>query len=282
MLVWRVLIALEFLGLPAALCAQAAAERSPVFGAGVIAGALSFPGGRADQLISVTLQYQPLAWLSVSASPGFGRSTYAGSSESGLTDVPVIARATYDSIPGPWSPSGWGALYTTLQTSSNGSPLGAGVTTVGAALGGGIEPRTGTFLYVDGSRPLTSGASNGFVEVEGARWIGQVTGTLALSSEVGRVDSGTVASRSIAAGMVMWLTGPMMLAIDVTHGLTTSAPTWSVSVGVGTALGGLSPSGAASAFSRLSSLFGPKIAVTSGNTKTTGGPSADCKRRKAC
>src|SRR5215813_13421084 len=66
-------------------------ERPPVFATGVGAGAMHFSGGRSESAISATLQYSPSSWLTLSAAPGFGRTTLGRASSSGLTDLPLSA-----------------------------------------------------------------------------------------------------------------------------------------------------------------------------------------------
>ena len=234
--------------------------------AGVTAGAVRFPDSRTDQVIGVTVQVQPRSWLSFGAVPGVGRTTYGDASEAGLTDLPLWARTRYEASKLAWSPSVWATTYANLPT-SGASSLGVGTTSLGVSVGVGAEPQTGNFLYLDGSRSLTSGAGNGWIEFEGAKWVGPVTASISFSGEVGQIDPGTVAYRSVAGGVLMRIADPLMLTVDASRGLSASAPTWSFSVGVGTALAGLPGMGAGSPLGRLRNLFGPKLAAGSGFTR---------------
>ncbi len=276
----RVLVVLA-VALSRTLYAQRPDDRAPRFTAGVTAGTLRFDDARTDHVINATLQLQPVPWLTLSASPGVGRTTYAGESRSGLADLPLSATATYDGFADPRLTVLWGSLFTALPTSDYGSPLSVGGAGVGVGLGVGMQPREGTFTYVSGSRPVTSGTGNGWLEVEGAKWVGPVTATLTMSSEVGALDSAATPSRSVAGGIIARVSGPVLLNVDASRGLTAGAPRWSLSIGVGTAIGGLSRMRVDPTVGRLSKVFGPKAAARSGYTKPTGGKTT-CQKGRTC
>ena len=94
-------------------------------------------------------------------------------------------------------------------------------------------------------------------------------------------DSGAVLSRSLGAGFAYALSGPVTLTVDGSHGLTGSAPTWALSIGLGTAFAGISPLSPTSALKRLKSTLGSKTTATSGYSKTAGGARA-CKKAGTC
>ena len=53
-----------------------------------------------------------------------------------------------------------------------------------------------------------------------------------------RADSAAVLSRSLAAGLAYSLAGPLTLTVDASHGLSGGAPSWAMSIGIGTAFAG--------------------------------------------
>src|SRR5205809_4606411 len=107
-------------------------ERPPAFATGVTAGAMSFSGGRTEQGVAVMLQYAATPWLTFSAAPGFAHTSYAQTSASGLTDVPLAAGVWRTLHDVSWSPTISGSVYTTLSPSSaNG--VGIGRNTVGVS-----------------------------------------------------------------------------------------------------------------------------------------------------
>jgi hypothetical protein len=101
------------------------------------------------------------------------------------------------------------------------------------------------------------------------------------TTEVGTADTGAVLSRSAVAGVAFSLARRLTVTMDGSHGLTGSAPTWSFSMGLGTAFAGLSPVNPTSPLRRLKSVFGSKVTATSGYSKT-GSATATCKKSGTC
>lgn len=256
-------------------------ERPPAFATGVSVGAMHFNGGRSQSGVAATLEYSPSDWLTFSATPGFGRTSLAGVSTSGMTDLPISAGASHALGDIPWSPSISGSLYTTIALADSAHVLGAGRTAFGASASLSGSATDELTLTVGGSRPLSAQGGNGSIDLEAAYSLGKATANLGLSSEVGRADSSATLARSIAAGLAFAVAGPVTLTVDGSHGFTTGAPSWTFSVGLGTAFAGISPLDPSSPLRRLKKVFGSRLISTSGYTKGGNG-SASCKRSGTC
>ncbi|MEO8911139.1 MAG: hypothetical protein ABI408_13080 [Gemmatimonadaceae bacterium] len=250
-------------------------QRPPEFATGVTAGAMDFIGGRSEQAFSVLIQYQPTPWLSLSAAPGYGRTTLLRSSSNGPTDIPVTAAAQYARDRAAGSPIVVGFLSTLLSTGQSGSALSIGRSSV--LLGGAVRVTPMDRLYVSasGSQPVTAASGNGSVQMGVARSFGRATPSIGFGTEIGTPDSAATLARSIAGGVAIALAGPLTLALDGNRGLTSGAPRWTFSVGVGTAFAGLSPMNGS--FGRLRNVFGSRASSTSGYSKST-----TCKRLGTC
>jgi hypothetical protein len=266
---------------PAPASGDESHERPPVFATGIGAGTMHFSSGRSESAVSATLQYSPSSWLTLSASPGFGRTTLGRSSSSGLTDLPISAGASYALSEIPWSPSIFGSMYTNVSTGDSTSVLGLGRTSFGAAaaLSGWATDQLN--LTVGASHPLSANGGNSAIDLESAYSLGKTTATLGLTSEVGRADSSATLARSLDGGLAFALAGPLTLTVDGSHGLTTGAPSWTFSVGLGTAFAGISPLNPSSPLRRLKKVFGSRLSSTSGYSKGGTG-SKSCKIAGTC
>jgi hypothetical protein len=256
-------------------------QRPPAFASGIGVGTMQFSSGRSESAVSATLQYSPSAWFTLSATPGFGRTSRAGVSTSGLTDLPISAGASHVLSDVPLSPLIFGSIYTTLSMADSASVLGTGRSTLGAAASLSAWTTEHVNLTVGASHPLNANGGNGSIDLEGAYALGAATTTLGFSSEVGRADSSATLARSIAAGAAFSIVGPLTLTVDGSRGLTTGAPAWTFSVGLGTAFAGISPLNPSSPLRRLKKVFGSQIAATSGYGKTRTG-SKSCKITGTC
>jgi len=254
-------------------------ESSPQFSTGVTAGAMSFTGGRNEQALSILLQYRPVSWLSFSAAPGYGRTTLGNLSSRGLTDMPVASAAQYSAASLPWSPAFTGFLSAVLSTGQSGSTLGIGRTSLAAGAGLSVTPVEHTYLSADASRPVTTGTGNGSADVWISRSFHSTTPSVGYSEEIGSADSAATLARSIAGGIAFRIANPITLAIDGSHGLTSGAPKWAVSLSLGTAFSGVSPM-SGGIFGRLKNAFGSRATSSSGYSKTNSGTS--CKRLGTC
>jgi hypothetical protein len=250
------------------------------FASGVGVGTMRFPSGRAESAVSATLQYSPNRWLSFSATPGYGHTTLGRFSNSGFTDLPLSVGASRSIGKSPSSPLVSGAMFTALSFSDSGS-LGAGRTASGASASLSSWVTEQLNLAVGAWRPFTADAGNGSVDLEGAYSLGRVTPNLGLTSEVGRADSGATLARSIAAGVAVTLAGPLTRPVAGSHGLPTGAPSWTLSIGAGTAFAGVSPLSPSSSLRRLAKVLGARVSATSGYTKGGSG-SKSCKTTGTC
>ncbi len=253
---------------------------SPRFATGVTAGAMSFTGGRSEQALSVLLQFRPVSWLYFSAAPGFGRTTLGTLSSQGLTDMPLASAAQYSAASLPWSPAFTGFVSTLLSTGQSGSTLGIGRTSLAVGAGLSVSPARHTYLSADASRPVTTGTGNGSADVWISRSLGRVTPSLGYSAEIGNVDSAATLARSIAGGVAFSIAYPITLAIDGSHGLSSGAPKWAVSLSLGTAFSGISPM-SGGIFGRLKNAFGSRATSSSGYSKAPNSGTS-CKRLGTC
>jgi hypothetical protein len=254
-------------------------DHSPRFSTGVTAGAMTFTGGRNEQALSVLLLFRPVSWLSFSAAPGFGRTKLGTLSSRGLTDTPLASAAQYQAATLPWSPALTGFISSVLSTGQSGSTLGIGRTSLAAGAGLSVSPVSHTYLSADASRPVTTGTGNGSADVWISRSLGSITPSVGYSEEIGSADSAATLARSIAGGVAFSIANPITLAIDGSHGLSSGAPKWAVSVSLGTAFSGISPM-SGGIFGRLKNAFGSRATSSSGYSKTNGGTS--CKRLGTC
>jgi hypothetical protein len=243
---------------------------------GVTVGAMRFAGGRTENAMSVMLLLRPLPWLKLSTSPGFGHTNFGNASSSGLTDIPFSAAAEHAFDDVTWSPSVGGKLATTYSPSDSSTSLGLGRSSFEAGAALGLSPTDRFDLSAEVTKPLTANSGNASISLESSMSFGRTTGTFGLSAEVGSADSAAVLSRSLAAGVAYSLAGPLTLTVDGSHGLSGSAPTWALSIGVGTAYAGVSPLSPTSALKRLTSALGGKTAATSGYGR------AACRRGGTC
>ena len=250
-------------------------ERPPRAAYGVTAGSLDLGDGAHEQAVSAILQLQPLPWLTLSASPGYGRvqttlDAISGPSRTasrrGPTDIPFGLGIAHGFDDLGWSPSLYASLGATLAPHDS-TGVGLGRSAAEAGVGVGVSPRQGLDFSVGASRPLTSNSGNGSLSLESALSLGRATASLGLSAEVGTPDSGATLSRSLAAGVAYGLAGPLTLVLDAGKGLTSDAPGWSFSVGIGTAFAGLSPVSATSPLRRLKHTFGKRATSSSGYGK---------------
>lgn len=242
---------------------------------------MRFSSGRSQTAISTALQYSPNAWLTFSATPGFGRTSLGRASNTGLSDLPLSAGVSHSMSDLAWSPSIFGSLYTDVSFSDSTGGVGTGRNAVGASAALSAWPVTQLNVSLGASRPLSSFGGNGSIDLESAYSLGNATPSVGFSSEVGRADSSATLARSLAAGLAIKISGPLTLTLDGSHGLTTGAPNWTFSVGIGTAYAGLSPLNPSSPLRRLKGVLGSRVAATSGYVKSGTG-SRGCKTAGTC
>lgn len=239
-------------------------EVPPRVATGVTVGAIHFASGRTDNALSVNVLLRPVSWLKISAAPGFGHTSYGRASSSGFTDIPLSVGVLHEFNDVTWSPSVSTALGTTISPGDTAGGLALGRTTYGASAGLGFSPTERFSVWSSLEHPLSSNSGNGSTDVEGSYALGRTTASLGFSTEIGTADSGAVLSRSFAAGLAYKLRGPLTLTVDGSHGITTGAPSWTLSVGLGTAYAGISQLSPTSPFKRLRSALGGHTTGSSG------------------
>lgn len=253
----------------------------PSVATGVAIGALRFASGRTENAMSVVLMYHPVRWLSLSTSPGYARTSFGSLSTAGLTDIPFSAVAVRGFDDFSWSPSIAGGLSTTISPGDSSAALGLGRGAIEAAAALTVSPTERLDVSASLAHPLIANTGNGSLGLETSMAFGRTTGSLGVSAEIGRADSAAVLSRALAAGVAYKLAGPLTLTVDASHGLSGSAPTWAMSIGIGTAFAGVSPLSPTSTLKRLKSTLGSKTTATSGYSKSANGVSS-CKKAGTC
>lgn len=256
-------------------------ERAPTLATGVSVGAIRFAGGRDENAMSLIVLVRPLPWLKLSTAPGYAHSAMGSASTTGLTDIPFKAVAVREFDDAKWSPSIAGGLETTVSPSDSAAMLGVGRSAVEGSAALSISPTDRLGFSMDLAKPLTASSGNGSLSLESELSFGRATGSLGVSAEMGSADSAAVLSRSIAAGVAYSVRGPLTLTVDGSHGLTSGAPSWTLSIGLGTAFAGVSPLSPTSALKRLKTVLGGKTVATSGYSKSAGGPLA-CRKAGTC
>lgn len=249
-------------------------------GAGVTAGTVHLPSGATQKDLNGIVQVSPTPWLTLGATVTHVHvSQTAGSvtaSSDGVGDLPLSA-AVEKALPGRMAPVLGAALDLTVPTGDAAAGLGTGSTTVGMDLGVEVTPRAGTRLALGASRELSGNAGTSALSpsratslaVEGGftfapRW----TAALSLSADVGSADSGQALDRSFGIGVTHLLRGPLALTVDAGRGLTSTAPQWELSIGIGTVFGGNNPVGGQLTSKRLAHALSAGVNRGQGKGKT--------------
>ncbi|HKO15576.1 MAG TPA: hypothetical protein VJU87_05015 [Gemmatimonadaceae bacterium] len=250
-------------------------EDVPQLSTGLIGGSIRYAGGRTEQAVSALIQMSPTPWMSLTAAPGYGHTTLGSSTTDGMTEVPVSASVLFGLGDLPWMPlfSVTGSSVLTLGDRMSG--VGAGSSSMDAGVGMLAWPMERLALSVGGTFPIARGVGNSMASAEVAIPLEPFITTLGYTSEFGTADTGAQLARSMTGGVAIAVGGPLTLTLDGSHGLTTGAPDWSFSVGLGTAFTGISPLNASTAVNRLKRVFGRRMLSTSGYT-------SGCKAEGMC
>jgi hypothetical protein len=265
-------------------------ERPPRLAAGMSVGTVQFADGRSEHAVSGVLQYQPLPWLALSMSPAAARATYYATDSaqtptaaSGLTDLPLAVAVSHTADDARWSPTLAATLGVALAVGDSAKGLGSGKRSVGLSLAAGVAPADAWYLSLGASRALTGGATQSgtgtadatAIDFGASRDIGErLSASLSLSADVRRADSTYSPGRVLAVGVAYAVSGPLTLTVDGGRGLTDASPRWLLSIGLGTAFAGVSPSGAASPLQRIRQTVAP------GSTTGQTGSTAACHAKK--
>ena len=226
---------------------------------GVTAGAFTWEDGRREQAIGTVFQAAPARWLLLGAVPTVLRaqSSPAADPRFGVGDLPLYIALVH---------AGRGASRPTLALTASASlptgdrdrGLGRGVSVVSSELAAGIDPAPGLTLRAGGARLLRVG--------------GEPPQGLATSTIFGDIVVGSGSQTSMSLGAFGELRGDAAAAYDPARGVSASiahtlrsgptvvlgagrslagvGPTWSFSLGIGTAFAGVAPVGATAPVSR--------------------------------
>ncbi|MBA3673058.1 MAG: transporter, partial [Gemmatimonadaceae bacterium] len=237
---------------------------------GVAGGALEYVGGRTEQAAGVVIRWVPLPWLSFSATPTTVRarepavtSTLAGSTTSGLTDLPLELSLS-KGFTLPLKPSFATTLGVSLPVGDTASGLGAGEVGYSMSVGVGFAPAEAVWMHVAAGRSL-AGVTAQSAFSSGTGW-GDVSAGVSVterfsvsggySTDLGAVDPTIGRSTSLGGGLSFAVRGANTINLNVGHRLTGAAPVWSIALGIGTAFPYLSHLGAGSAVETLQDTFG--------------------------
>ena len=250
----------------ALLLLGAGEARGQAFTWGAIGGAAGLRSDGSMQAVSALLEYKPVPWLTVSANPAVDRvsvpPTTGGSniSSTGPTDLPLGVDATHEMSNLPLSPAFGAGVELSIPTGNSGIGLGSGQVGFAGELGAGISPVDKVSLDLNLWHPFAGDGVNAAIDAPRATSIGLEAGydwterfntSVGYSADVGPADSGAVLPQSIAAGFVFAFAKPLALTVNGSRGITSGAPRWLVSVGIGTAFSGINPVGPNSLFGRL-------------------------------
>lgn len=261
---------------------------------GVAAGALQYEAGRSEQALGVVFRWLPVRYLSLSITPTTVRAREPGLTatsgdvvRSGLTDMPVEATLSR-SFAHAMSPSISASLGASLPVGDTASGLGSGEMGYSMSGGIGLVPARQFSLYVGAGRSLTRFSTQAAFS-SGTGW-GDASLGYALnermsvsggvSSDVGAVDSTLGRSRSLDGGASFVVGGSRTLNVNVSHGVSGSAPSWSMAIGFGTAFPYLNHVGARSSDASLTNTFGGGThGLPNGGTSGSGNGKSNGKGR---
>jgi len=254
-----------------AFMASVASGQAPRFTWGLIGGAAGLRADASMQGASGLLEYKPLPRLALSANPTVDRvtvpSTTGGGniSSTGPTDLPLGIAASHELPNTPLSPTLGAGLEVSLPTGNSSNGLGSGQTGLAGELGAGISPADNLSLDLNLWHPFVGDGVNAALDAPratsidfeaGYDWNDRFTTSVGYSTDVGPADSGAVLPQSIGAGLVLAFAKPLALTVNGAKGITSGAPRWLVSVGIGTAFSGINPVGPNSLFARLKHALG--------------------------
>jgi hypothetical protein len=265
-----------------AFMASVASGQAPRVTWGVIGGAAGLRSDGSQQAGSALFEFKPVSWLSLSANPTVDHvtvpsTTRSGSiSSTGPTDLPLGIAASHELPNTPLSPTLGAGLELTLPTGNSSTGLGSGQTGLAGELGAGISPTDNLSLDLNLWHPFAGDGANAALDAPratsidleaGYDWSDHLTTSVGYSTDVGPADSGAVLPQSIAAGFVVAFAKPLALTVNGAKGLTSGAPRWVISVGIGTAFSGINPVGPNSLFGRLKHALGNGANRGKGNGK---------------
>lgn len=238
---------------------RAAGAQPAPLAAGVTAASFSWEDGRREQALALVVQGAPTPWLALGATPTLLRAAGPdGASRAGFADLPVFAGLTAP-LALPMRPQLAVAGVASIPTGDARRGLGRGTTLASAEATLALSPLPALTVRAGGSRLVRDGgllpdeaprtAAFGDVVVAlGAR----TNASVGLAGEVdGRGAWREARARTANAAVVRAIAGRTMLLVSGGRTLAGAGPAWSLSLGVGSAFGGISPVGATSVRGRL-------------------------------
>jgi hypothetical protein len=261
-------VALLLAATPLALQAQSGSadtDAASSWSGGATFGTVKFARGATETGIGGIAEYQPAGWATFSINPSTLHLSASRSGRTytttGLGDTPVSALFSRD-LSLPWEPTLLGGVDVVLPTGKSACGLGSGETSWSGNLGIEASPADPLTLGVSASRDIGSSAGTSALTAATATTLAFDAGyvaspvvslALSYSADVGSADSTQQLTRYLGGGVTVTPgQGRFQVVLDVNHGLTTGTPNWAVSLGVGSAFGGI---GDVSASRRLRRAF---------------------------
>lgn len=238
---------------------RAAGAQPAPLAAGVTAASFSWQDGRREQALAAVVQGAPTPWLVLGATPTLLRAAGpAGESRTGFADLPVFAGVTAP-LALPMRPQLALAGVASLPTGDVERGLGRGAALASAEATLALSPLPALTVRAGGSRLVRDG---GLLPDEAPRTAAFGDVVLALGARTnasvgfaGEVDGRgawrEARARSMSAAVVRAIAGRTMLLVSGGRTLAGAGPAWSLSIGLGSAFGGVSPVGATSVRGRL-------------------------------
>lgn len=216
---------------------------------GLSSGALSYRDGRTEQAVSGILRWAPVRWFVMSTTPSAAHATVPSLttggravSVSGLLDVPVTATVSH-SFDVRYAPVISGGLGVSLPFGDAAMGFGSGQVGSELEVGAGFSPSDGIWVSLGAGRSLSS-ASTPSAFSTGAGW-GDLSAGCSLTEklsvnggytgDIGPVDATVGRSTSVNVGFGYAVVAPATLTVSGSHGMSGTAPQWSLAIGFGTA-----------------------------------------------
>lgn len=224
------------------------------WGYGVAVGQLHFPGNAQERALSASIATRLWHWVDLSINPTYASATAAdtvvngrtikGRTASGLAALPVSVGISHD-LAGPWSPSFSAGLGFSIPMGDTAS-VGSAQAGYGANLALGFSPAERFSMNLGMSRALNDAYASGVgsssptqLSASAMIQLGKVGMSATWSGDVGTSADGYSSSQSLGGGFNIPLGGDFALTLDGSSGLTTGAPNWSMSAGIGTTPAGI-------------------------------------------
>lgn len=238
-------------------------EGRPGMQYGVATNVYGYTGGASENALGAVVRWVPVQWLSLSATPSWARvatprsGTIAATSRSGVTDLPLELAASHG-FHTRFDPTVSASFGISLPTGDSAAGFGSGRLGYSASAGLGIVPTAGVWTHLGFGRSLSGispasafGAGAGWADLSaGTGLADRLEGSAGFSTDVGTVDPAIGRSSAISAGLSYSVSGPLTINAGAGHGLSGAAPSWTLSLGFGTAFPYLNHLGSGGAVSK--------------------------------